>query len=50
LLCLNCGETFDQDTRLNVERKTALAAHAVRSALAASPSMSSTQVWLGESD
>ena len=49
-LCLNCGETFDQDTRLNVERKTALAAHAVRSALAASPSMSSTQVWLGESD
>ena len=26
LLCLTCGETFDQDTRLNVERKAAAAA------------------------
>jgi hypothetical protein len=48
LLCLNCGETFDQDTRWNIERKAALAARAVRSTLIASPSMNSTQVRLGE--
>ena len=48
LLCLTCGETFDQDTRLNVERKAAAAARAVRPALAATPAMSSTQAWLGE--
>ena len=32
LLCLDCGVTFDQDTRLNIERKEALASRATRSA------------------
>ena len=44
LLCLTCGETFDQDTPLNVERKAAAAAHAARPVLVASPSTSSTSV------
>ncbi len=48
LLCLNCGVTFDQDTRWNIERKTALASRAVRSASAASPSMNSTLERTGE--
>jgi len=39
LLCLNCGVTFDQDTRLNIERKAALASRAMRSASITSPLM-----------
>ena len=37
LLCLNCGVTFDQDTRLNIERKAALASRAMRSTWGAFP-------------
>ena len=46
LLCLNCGVTFDQDTRLNIERMAALASRAMRSASITSPLMnpSSEQV------
>jgi hypothetical protein len=37
LLCLNCGVTFDQDTRLNIERKAALASRAMRPTSVAFP-------------